>query len=106
MLASGSGTILRALVDADLPIVVVIVDRPCGATAIAAGAGIPVEVVERSSFGADFDRVAYTNRIVDKGAYDLGFGFFLVFIGSVGSFVGAILMQNEARTGAAGPPRA
>lgn len=65
MLASGSGTILRALVDADLPIVVVIVDRPCGATAIAAGAGIPVEVVERSSFGADFDRVAYTNRIVD-----------------------------------------
>jgi phosphoribosylglycinamide formyltransferase-1 len=65
VLASGSGTILRALVDADLPIVVVIVDRPCGATAIAAGAGIPVEVVERSSFGADFDRVAYTNRIVD-----------------------------------------
>ena len=65
MLASGSGTILRALVDADLPIVVVIVDRPCGATALAAGAGIPVEVVARSSFGADFDRVAYTNRIVD-----------------------------------------
>jgi hypothetical protein len=44
--------------------------------------------------------------LVDKGAYDLGFGFFLVFIGAVGSFVGAILMQNEARTGAAGPPRA
>jgi hypothetical protein len=44
--------------------------------------------------------------ITDKGGYDLGFGFFLVFIGGVGSFVGAILMQNEARTGAAGPPRA
>ena len=44
--------------------------------------------------------------LVDKGGYDLGFGFFLVFIGAVGSFVGAILMQNEARTGAGGPPRA
>ena len=65
MLASGSGTILRALVDADLPIVVAVVDRDCGATAIAAAAGIPVEVVERTSFGADFDRVAYTNRVVD-----------------------------------------
>jgi phosphoribosylglycinamide formyltransferase-1 len=65
VLASGSGTILRALVDADLPIVVVIVDRACGATTIAEGAGIPVEVVERTSFGADFDRVDYTNRVVD-----------------------------------------
>jgi len=65
VLASGSGTILRALVDADLPIVVVIVDRTCGATAIAEGAGIPVEIVERTSFGADFDRVDYTNRVVD-----------------------------------------
>ena len=65
MLASGSGTILRSLVDADLPIVVVIVDRACGATGIAEAAGIPVEIVERTSFGADFDRVDYTNRVVD-----------------------------------------
>jgi phosphoribosylglycinamide formyltransferase-1 len=65
VLASGSGTILRALVDAELPIVVVVVDRVCGATAIAEGAGIPVEIVERTSFGADFDRVAYTNQVVD-----------------------------------------
>jgi phosphoribosylglycinamide formyltransferase-1 len=65
VLASGSGTILRALVDADLPIVVVIVDRSCGATAIAEAAGIPVELVERSSFAADFDRVSYTNQVVD-----------------------------------------
>jgi hypothetical protein len=50
--------------------------------------------------------LALAYLLVDKGAYDLGFGFFLVFIGGVGSFVGAILMQNEARTGIGGPPRA
>jgi phosphoribosylglycinamide formyltransferase-1 len=28
-------------------------------------AGIDLEIVERESFGADFDRVAYTNRVID-----------------------------------------
>lgn len=65
MLASGTGTILRALLHADLPIVVVLVDRPCGATEIARAAGVAVEVVERRSFGKDFDRVAYTHDVVD-----------------------------------------
>jgi phosphoribosylglycinamide formyltransferase 1 len=64
-LASGTGTILRALLDADLPIVVVLVDRPCGATEIARDAGVAVEIVERTSFGNDFDRVAYTHDVVD-----------------------------------------
>ncbi len=65
MLASGSGTILQALLDADLPIVVVLVDRPCAATDRAAAAGVPAEVVLRDSFAPDFDRVAYTHEIVD-----------------------------------------
>jgi phosphoribosylglycinamide formyltransferase 1 len=65
VLASGTGTILRALLEADLPIVVVLVDRPCGATEIARGAGVAVEMVERTSFGKDFDRVAYTHDVVD-----------------------------------------
>jgi phosphoribosylglycinamide formyltransferase-1 len=65
VLASGSGTILRAMLEVELPIAVVLVDRDCGAVEIAAGAGVPVEVVERTSFGADFDRVAYTNDVVD-----------------------------------------
>ena len=65
MLASGSGTILRALASSGLPIVVLVVDRPCGAVDIAADAGIPVEIVERTSFGKDFDRVAYTHQVVD-----------------------------------------
>ena len=32
---------------------------------VAERAGIPAEIVERTSFGADFDRVAYTHRVVD-----------------------------------------
>jgi phosphoribosylglycinamide formyltransferase-1 len=65
VLASGTGTILQSLLDADLPIAVVVVDRPCAATERAARAGVPVELVERTSFGRDFDRLAYTHEVVD-----------------------------------------
>jgi phosphoribosylglycinamide formyltransferase 1 len=65
VLASGGGTNLRALLAADLPIVVVLVDRECGATGIARDAGVPVEFIERKRFGRDFDRVAYTHDVVD-----------------------------------------
>jgi phosphoribosylglycinamide formyltransferase 1 len=65
VLASGSGTILRSMLDADLPIAVVLADRPCGALGIAESAGIPTELVERTTFGAGFDRVAYTHEVLD-----------------------------------------
>ena len=65
VLASGSGTILRSMLDHDLPIAVVLADRPCGALGIAESAGIAVELVERTSYGADFDRVAYTHQVLD-----------------------------------------
>jgi phosphoribosylglycinamide formyltransferase-1 len=72
VLASGGGTILHALLGADLPIVVVLVDRECGAIEVARAAGVPVEVVERTSFGRDFDRVAYTHEVVDAlGRFDV-----------------------------------
>jgi phosphoribosylglycinamide formyltransferase-1 len=32
---------------------------------VAERAGVPAELVERRSFGKDFDRVAYTERVVD-----------------------------------------
>ena len=64
MLASGGGTILASMVDADLPIAVVIADRPCTALERAARAGIPAELVERTSFGPEFDRDAYTRDVV------------------------------------------
>jgi phosphoribosylglycinamide formyltransferase 1 len=65
VLASGTGTILQALLDADLPIVVVIVDRPCAAIERAEKAGVTVETIARDSFGESFDRLAYTHRVVD-----------------------------------------
>jgi phosphoribosylglycinamide formyltransferase-1 len=65
VLASGSGTILHSLLQAGLPIVVVVVDRPCGAEGIAQQPGISVEHVERASFGPDFDRNAYTGEVVE-----------------------------------------
>jgi phosphoribosylglycinamide formyltransferase-1 len=64
VLASGSGTILRAMLDRKLPIVVVIADRPCGALDIARDAGIGAELVLRSDFSATFDRVGYTKEVV------------------------------------------
>ncbi len=65
VLASGSGTILQALLEAGLPIVVVVADRPCPALERAEAAGVPAELVARTSFGPDFDRTAYTRRVVE-----------------------------------------
>ncbi len=65
VLASGSGTILRAMLERGLPIVVVIADRPCGALDIAREANVPPILVERTDFTPSFDRVAYTHEIVD-----------------------------------------
>jgi phosphoribosylglycinamide formyltransferase-1 len=65
VLASGSGTILDAILTAGIPVEVVIVDRPCSATDVAARHGCPAFVVERESYGAEFDRVAYTEQVVD-----------------------------------------
>jgi len=64
VLASGGGTILASMVDADLPIAVVIADRPCTALERAERAGIPAELVERTRFGPDFDRDAYSRDVV------------------------------------------
>jgi len=65
VLASGSGTILEALLRRDLPVVVVAADRSCGALDIARRAGIAAELVERTDFSSSFDRVAYTHDVVD-----------------------------------------
>jgi phosphoribosylglycinamide formyltransferase-1 len=65
VLASGTGTVLAAILDAGLPVKAVILDRPCPAAGLAEAAGVAVEIVERESFGSDFDRTAYTERVVD-----------------------------------------
>jgi phosphoribosylglycinamide formyltransferase 1 len=64
VLASGGGSILRALLEEGIPVAVVVVDRRCGAEKVAADAGVPVEIVERPSYGAGFDRDGYTSLVV------------------------------------------
>jgi phosphoribosylaminoimidazolecarboxamide formyltransferase/IMP cyclohydrolase len=63
VLASGSGTNLQAIIDAGLPVAVVVTDRP-GVAALdrAAAAGIPTAVVDRADHLPD--RVAFTEAIV------------------------------------------
>src|SRR6185436_11422942 len=56
---------LDAILDAGIQPAVVIADRPCVALDNAAAAGLATELVERTSFKADFDRDAYTSQLVD-----------------------------------------
>jgi phosphoribosylglycinamide formyltransferase-1 len=65
VLASGSGTLLEAILDDGIPVQLVLVDRPSRATEIAAAHGVPALLVGRTSFGEDFDRAAYTAEVAD-----------------------------------------
>ena len=66
VLASGTGTVLGAIIGAGLTVDAVLLDRDCPAAALATEAGVPViEVVQRETYGPEFDRVAYTHRVVD-----------------------------------------
>ena len=65
VLVSGHGTLLHAIVEADIQPAVVIADRACAALEWSAERGVPTELVERASFKADFDRDAYTSQLVD-----------------------------------------
>jgi len=64
VLASGSGTILGAMLERRIPVAVVIADRKCGALDIASDAGVAAELLERTDFGKSFDRAAYTDQVV------------------------------------------
>ena len=65
VLASGSGTILDAALVDGIPVELVVVDRPCTATEVAERHGVDWEIVERTSFGAAFDRDDYTRQVVE-----------------------------------------
>lgn len=65
VLASGSGTLLEAILADGIPVSLVVVDRPSRATEVAESHGVPARLVERSSYGDAFDRVAYTREVVD-----------------------------------------
>jgi phosphoribosylglycinamide formyltransferase 1 len=65
VLASGSGTLLDAICGDGITVDLVVVDRDCFAIDMAKKYGVPVEMVERPTFGPDFDRLAFTERVVD-----------------------------------------
>jgi phosphoribosylglycinamide formyltransferase-1 len=68
VLASGSGTILEAILATDLPVRLVAADRPCRALEVAAGAGIPTVLIDRADFGGfgpGFDRDAFSRTVAD-----------------------------------------
>jgi phosphoribosylglycinamide formyltransferase-1 len=65
VLASGTGSLLEAILDAGIPVELVVVDRPCRALAVAGEHGVEAVLVERASFGDDFDRTAYTEQVID-----------------------------------------
>lgn len=65
VLASGSGTLLEAILEAGLEVEVVAVDRDCRAIEVARRFEVASLLVERSDFGSTFDRDGYTSDFVD-----------------------------------------
>ena len=65
VLASGSGTILEAMIVGDIPVSFVLTDRECTAADIAERHGVEHILIPRSNFGKNFDRMKYTEEIRD-----------------------------------------
>ncbi|MGE3620383.1 MAG: phosphoribosylglycinamide formyltransferase [Acidimicrobiia bacterium] len=64
VLASGSGTLLEAILDDGIPVELVVADRACRALEVAGSHGVAGLLVERASYAGDFDRDAYTKQVV------------------------------------------
>jgi phosphoribosylglycinamide formyltransferase-1 len=66
VLASGSGTILEAMLAERLPVTVVVADRQCRAVEVGRDAGVDTVVVDRRAwggFGPGFDRRGFTEAV-------------------------------------------
>src|SRR4051812_29234087 len=63
VLASGAGTLQRAIIAQKIPIKLMVADRKCLALEMAASMGVPCTLLSRT-FDASFDRVAYTETMV------------------------------------------
>src|SRR5918994_1360920 len=101
VLASGSGTLLHAILADALCGAVVVADRPCRAVEIAAEQGVPAELVERTEWGHAFDRSAYTERLVKVlHAHDVDLvvmaGFGTVVPGLADAYPGRVLNSHPA----------
>ena len=68
VLVSGTGSILDAMLGADVPVALVLADRSCRALEIAGAAGVDTELVDREAyggFGAGFDRPGFTGKVTE-----------------------------------------
>lgn len=63
VLVSGTGSLMEAMIEDKLPIALVLADRPCRGIDVAKMKGVATGLVPRS-FAKDFDRSAYTERVV------------------------------------------
>jgi len=63
VLVSGTGSILEAIANSELSIALVLADRQCPAIEKAQNQNIPTVILQRQSFGKDFDRIAYTQQL-------------------------------------------
>jgi len=101
VLASGSGTLLEAILADGIPVDLVLADRPCRALEVAAAAGIAAELVERTEWGGSFDRPAYTERVVkalqnaDVGVVVMA-GFGTIVPGLPEAYPGRVLNSHPA----------
>ena len=100
-LASGTGTVLEAILAHGIGIDLVVSDRRCRALELAEHHGITAELVERRSFGPAFDRDGYSDEVVavlQKHEVDVvvmaGFG--TVIPKAVESFPGRMVNTHPA----------
>ena len=72
VLASGSGTILASIIAHNVPLSLVLADKPCLALEIASEAGIPTKLVNRRDYGYQpsigeaWDRQGFTTQVSDQ----------------------------------------
>lgn len=64
VLVSGTGSILRAILEYGIPVKLVIADRECRALEVAREAGVPTILLPRA-FGPRFDREQFTRRTIE-----------------------------------------
>ena len=88
VLASGSGTILEAILENKVHPALVVTDRPCRAIEVAEAAGIPNLEISRSSYRQDFDREDYSRRLASVLE---DHGIELVVMAGYGTILGAAM---------------
>ncbi|HUC19983.1 MAG TPA: phosphoribosylglycinamide formyltransferase [Candidatus Polarisedimenticolaceae bacterium] len=69
VLVSGTGSILESLLQQDVPVALVLADRPCRGLDVARQAGVPTTLVDRREFGykgpgVTWDRTGFTTAVV------------------------------------------